>query len=64
MIRPLFRNLGYDESNKDQHLDIFLRSSAVAWACQLKIEECTEKVRDDYRKWMDQLNPDIEEANP
>ena len=64
LIRPLYTRIGFEEKRDDKHLDIFLRRVAVNWACRLSMSECTDKVRDQYKEWMDQLSPDSIEGNP
>ena len=64
LITPAFARVGFEEKEDDEHLDAFQRSQLVRWACNLNMEECTEEAVTSYRKWMDQLNPDREGANP
>lgn len=64
MVEPLFNRVGFEAKADDEHLDVFLRQFAVGWACKLDIVECTDKVKAKYQKWMDQLTPDAEGANP
>ena len=64
LIEPMFKRVGYEARPNDAHLDSFLRAQIVGWACDLDMAECTEKVVDDFKAWMDQSNPDREGANP
>merc|ERR1712179_204635 len=37
---------------------------AMGWACKLGNEDCVDKVRAQFRVWMERLNPDTAAANP
>ena len=64
LIAPAFARVGFQEDDEEAHLDSFQRSQIVGWACKLKLDECTEEAKTSYKKWMDQLDPDQEGANP
>ena len=64
LLTPIFARVGFQGGADEAHLDSFLRSMVVSWACSMKMSECTDKARDNYKTWMDQLNPDREDANP
>ena len=64
LIDPLYKRVGYEERQDDKHLDIYLRTLAVAWACSLDHAECKEKTGTEYSVWMDKLESDKEEQNP
>ena len=64
LIAPAFSRVGFEEKDNDEHLDAFQRSQLVRWACSLKLAECTEEAKTSYQKWMDQLDPDQDGANP
>ena len=48
----------------DKHLDIYLRTLAVAWACGLSHPECIQETTSQYEEWMDTLDPDDVNQNP
>ena len=64
LIDPLYKRVGYEERPDDKHLDIYLRTLAVAWACSLDHPECKENTGTQYSTWMEMLDPDKEEQNP
>eukprot|EP00095_Tigriopus_kingsejongensis_P012300 maker-scaffold692_size110616-snap-gene-0.19 protein:Tk12300 transcript:maker-scaffold692_size110616-snap-gene-0.19-mRNA-1 annotation:"aminopeptidase n" len=64
LIHPLYNRLGFDPKPSDSHLDVYLRSNVVSWACSIGIQECKSKTQVEFRRWMDQIKPDDEGANP
>ena len=64
LIDPLYKRLGYQMLPTDKHLDIYLRTLAVAWACGLDHPECKQETKRQYSEWMEKLNPDEPSENP
>ena len=64
LVDPLYNRVGYYSQSDDQPLDIFLRKLAVSWSCTLGNMDCIDKARNDYKTWMDKLDPDVEGSNP
>ena len=64
LISPIFNRVGFESRGSDTHLDLFLRTEVIAWACSLEIPECVEKATSSFERWMAQVNPDSEGANP
>ena len=64
LVDPLYARVGYEQQADDRHLNILLRTSAVAWACSLGNPDCKEKVSQEYANWMEMLKPDKEDNNP
>ena len=64
LIDPLYKRLGYQMLPNDKHLDIYLRTLAVAWACGLDHPECKQETRRQYAEWMDKIEPDEPSENP
>ena len=64
LLAPIFSRVGFEGSSDEAHLDSFLRSLVVSWACSMRMSECTDQARDNFKMWMDSLNPDREDANP
>merc|ERR1719219_1280145 len=64
LVDPLFNRVGYKSRVNDQPLDVYLRKLAVNWACSMGHEDCIEKVKGDFRVWMDMPDPDLERSNP
>jgi len=64
LIDPLYKRLTYQMQPNDENLDIFLRTSAVAWACGLGHPDCKQETRSQYSEWMEMLDPDDASQNP
>lgn len=64
LIHPLYNRLGFEAKPSDSHLEVSLRANAISWACSLGIQECKEKAKVEYKRWMDEINPDAPGANP
>ena len=64
LVDPLYERVGYEPQENDEHLDIFLRTVAVAWACSLDNKECKEKTSTQFAEWTGKENPDSETQNP
>ena len=64
LIDPLYKRLGYQMLPTDKHLDIYLRTLAVAWACGLDHPECKQETKRQYAEWMEKLDPDELSQNP
>ena len=64
LIGPLYQRLGYQMLPSDKHLDIYLRTLAVAWACGLDHSECKQETTSEYAEWMDASDPDDLNQNP
>ena len=65
LVGPLYARVGFEEKSDDEHLDVFLRSVAVSWACNVVgLQECKEKATSQYRNWMERSDPDGEGQNP
>ena len=64
LIDPLYKRLGYQMLPNDKHLDIYLRTLAVAWACGLDHPECKQETRRQYAEWMEKIEPDEPSENP
>ena len=64
LIDPLYERLGYQMLPNDKHLDIYLRTLAVAWACGLGHPECKQETTSQYEEWMNTLDPDDVNQNP
>ncbi len=62
LIRPIFNKVGFEARANDQHLDVFLRSKVVSWACKLGLEECIQPVKATFSRWMKEEDP--ERTNP
>ena len=64
LVHQLYNRIGFEPKATDSHLDTLLRSNVVSWACSLGIKECSENVKNNYRRWMDETEPDSEGSNP
>eukprot|EP00095_Tigriopus_kingsejongensis_P003865 maker-scaffold1168_size57759-snap-gene-0.7 protein:Tk03865 transcript:maker-scaffold1168_size57759-snap-gene-0.7-mRNA-1 annotation:"aminopeptidase n" len=63
LVLSLFNRLGFESKPSDSPLDVYLRSYVVNWACSTGIQKCKSKTQVEFKRWMDQINPDEQGAN-
>jgi hypothetical protein len=64
LLRPTYFRLGHRTGFHDDHLEVLLRSQIVDWSCSLEMEECCDRVKRDFNKWMKVDNVDDMTKNP
>nr|CAD7599193.1 unnamed protein product [Timema genevievae] len=59
LIGDLYNTLGFDEKPTDHHLDKFLRSNVLTWACNLGLEDCINRSKEELAKQMSNASYNI-----
>nr|CAD7453868.1 unnamed protein product [Timema tahoe] len=59
LIGDLYNTLGFDEKPTDHHLDKFLRSNVLTWACSLGLEDCINRSKEELAKQMSNASYNI-----
>ncbi|CAG2055212.1 unnamed protein product, partial [Timema podura] len=59
LIGDLYNTLGFYEKPTDHHLDKFLRSNVLTWACNLGLEDCINRSKEELAKQMSNASYNI-----
>ena len=52
MLIPIYNSVGFQDNLADDHLDQYKRVRAVAWACDLKYQDCIDNSLKLFKEWM------------
>ncbi|RLU27565.1 hypothetical protein DMN91_001369 [Ooceraea biroi] len=51
LMSGIYDTLGFEDQEKDEHLDKLNRELVLQWACKLRKPECTKKSKDLFAAW-------------